>query len=125
MTRVPVTTDQIAAPVGPFSAAVRGTASLYLSGQIAQDPVTGNLIGADAQAQARQVFANVQAVLAAAGKSKEHVLRVTVYLADMADLAAVNAVYSEFFAPPYPARTAIAVAGLPLGALLEAEVIAS
>ena len=124
MSRIAVTTDRVAPPVGPYSAAVHGTASMFLSGQVAQDPATGQLVGADAETQARQVFANMRAVLAAANKTERDVLRVTLYLRDMADFAAVNAVYTEVFTPPYPARTAIAVLGLPLGALVEADVIA-
>jgi 2-iminobutanoate/2-iminopropanoate deaminase len=125
MTRQSISTDSIARPVGPFSAAVKGTAALYLSGQVAQDPDTGKLIGDDAATQARQVLTNVMSVLAAAGKSEADVLRVGLYLTDMTDFAAVNEVYGEFFTAPFPARTAIAVGGLPLGALVEADVVAS
>jgi 2-iminobutanoate/2-iminopropanoate deaminase len=123
MPRTPVTSDRIAPAVGPFSAAVLGTPSAYLSGQIAQDPTTGELVGDDAATQARQVLTNVMAVLDAAGKTERDVLRVGLYLTDMADFGAVNAVYQEFFTAPHPARTAIAVAGLPRGALVEADVV--
>lgn len=115
----------IARPVGPFSAAVRAAPQLFLSGQIGQDPETGQLVEGDATAQARQVFANVTSVLTAAGKTEMDVIRVAVYLTDMTDFAAVNEVYSDFFTAPYPARTAIAVSALPLGALVEADVVAS
>lgn len=123
MPRTPVTSDRIASPVGPFSAAALGTPTGFLSGQIAQDPATGGLVGDDAATQARQVLTNVLAVLDAAGKTEHDVLRVALYLTDMADFAAVNAVYEDFFSAPYPARTAIAVAGLPRGALVEADVV--
>jgi 2-iminobutanoate/2-iminopropanoate deaminase len=123
MPRTVVTPDPDATPVGPFSPAVAGTPALFLSGQVAEDRTTGAMVGEDAPTQVRQVLANVMAVLAAAGKSEADVLRVGLYLTDMADFAAVNAVYEEFFTPPYPARTAIAVAALPLGALVEADVV--
>jgi len=113
-----------ATPSGlPFSAAVEGTPVFFLSGQVGEDPETGELVGGGAAAQARQLLTNVLSVLAAIGKSEADVLRVGVYLADMADFAEVNAVYREFFTAPYPARTAIAVAALPLGALVEADVV--
>lgn len=116
---------RIATPVGPFSAGVRATPQLFLSGQIGQDPETGRLVEGDAKDQARQVFTNVMSVLDAAGKTETDVIRVAVYLTDMADFAAVNEVYSDFFTAPYPARTAIAVSALPLGARVEADVVAS
>jgi 2-iminobutanoate/2-iminopropanoate deaminase len=107
----------------PFSVAVEGTPTFFLSGQVGEDPATGALVDGGAAAQARQLLTNVMAVLAALGKSEADVLRVGVYLVDMADFAAVNAVYEEFFTAPYPARTAIGVAALPLGALVEADVV--
>ena len=107
----------------PFSAAVEGTPTFFLSGQVGEDAETGELVDGGAAAQARQLLTNVMATLAAIGKSEADVLRVGVYLADMADFADVNAVYQEFFTAPYPARTAIGVAALPLGALVEADVV--
>jgi 2-iminobutanoate/2-iminopropanoate deaminase len=118
---VPNTRDE--APPGPFSPAVTGTPTLFVSGQVGQDPETDELAADDAAAQARQALTNLQAVLSAAGKTEADVIRVGVYLADMADYAAVNAVYAEFFSAPYPARTAIAVAALPLGALVEVDAV--
>jgi 2-iminobutanoate/2-iminopropanoate deaminase len=118
-----VITDRIAPAVGPFSAATMGTPTGFLSGQLGQDPATGELVGQDAATQVRQVLHNVFAVLEAAGKSERDVLRVALYLTDMADFAAVNEVYTEFFTAPYPARTAIAVAALPRNALVEADVV--
>lgn len=123
MPRLPITDAAIAAPVGPFSAAVSASPQLFLSGQVGQDPATGKLVEGDVTAQARQVFTNIMAVLHAAERSEADVIRVGVYLTDMADFAAVNSVYSEFFTAPHPARTAIAVSALPLGALIEADVI--
>ncbi|MGY2093276.1 Rid family detoxifying hydrolase [Nocardia gipuzkoensis] len=122
MPRDIVTTDKIAQPVGPFSAAVRGDLTV-LSGQVAQDPATGALIDGDTAAQADQVLRNLTAVVEAAGKTLEDVVRVGVYLTDMADFAAINAVYTKHFHAPYPARTAIAVAALPLGAAVEMDAI--
>jgi 2-iminobutanoate/2-iminopropanoate deaminase len=85
MTKQAITTDRIAKPVGPFSPAVRDGDTLYLSGQVAQDPATGKLISGDVAAQTEQIFRNVAAVLQAALSSLEHVIKVTVYLADMKD----------------------------------------
>ena len=125
MARQAIEVANIATPVGPFSAAVHATPQLFLSGQIAQLPGTGRLVDGDAKAQARQVFTNVMSVLEAAGRTEADVIRVAVYLIDMTDFAAVNEVYAEFFSPPYPARTAVAVSALPLGARVEADVVAS
>jgi 2-iminobutanoate/2-iminopropanoate deaminase len=110
-------------PPGPFSPAVTVTPTLFVSGQVGLDPETNELAGADAATQARQALTNLQAVLGTAGKTEADVIRVGVYLADMADYAAVNAVYAEFFSAPYPARTAIAVTALPLGALVEVDAV--
>jgi 2-iminobutanoate/2-iminopropanoate deaminase len=118
---VPNTREE--APPGPFSPAVTGSPTLFVSGQIGQDPETDELAADDAVAQARQALMNLQAVLSSAGKTEADVIRVGVYLADMADYTAVNAVYAEFFSSPYPARTAIAVAALPLGALVEVDAV--
>lgn len=125
MPRDIVTSDDIASPVGPFSAAVRGTAALFLSGQVGQHPATGQLVKGGAAEQARQVFRNVESILQAAGKSFDDVLRVGLYLASMDDFAAVNTVYAETFTPPFPARTCIGGLSLPLGALVEADLLAT
>ncbi|MGW7024617.1 Rid family detoxifying hydrolase [Streptomyces decoyicus] len=125
MTRTEITTDEIAKPVGPFSAAVRAEQYTFVSGQVAQDPATGALIDGDVSAQTEQAFRNVSAVLKAAGKTLDDVVRVGVYLTDMADFAVVNAVYGQVFSAPYPARTAIGVAALPLGAAVEVDAIAN
>jgi 2-iminobutanoate/2-iminopropanoate deaminase len=104
--------------------AIRCDGFTFLSGQTAQDPATGALIDGDAAAQAEQILRNLGAVLEAVGKSLDDVVRVGVYLTDMADFAAVNAVYEAFFSRPYPARTTIAVAALPIGAAVEMDAIA-
>lgn len=121
--------DAISAPaappaVGPYSHAVRAGELLYLSGQTPLDPATGALVPGDVGAQTTQVFANLAAVLDAAGRSFDDVVKANVFLVDMADFAAMNAVYATVFAAPYPARSTVAVAGLPLGARVEIELIA-
>ena len=124
MHREIITTDRIAPSVGPFSAAVRAGDLLFLSGQVALDPASGNLVARDIGAQTEQIFANISAVLEAAGKSFDDVMKTTVYLADMKDFGAMNTVYARYFQTPYPARTTIQAAGLPLGAAVEIEVVA-
>jgi 2-iminobutanoate/2-iminopropanoate deaminase len=124
MRRELVTTDRIAPSVGPFSAAVRAGDLLFLSGQVALDPVAGKLVAGDIAAQTEQIFANISAVLEAAGKSFDDVMKTTVYLTDMKNFGAMNTVYARYFETPYPARTTIEVAGLPLGAAVEIEVVA-
>jgi 2-iminobutanoate/2-iminopropanoate deaminase len=124
MLREIITTDRIAPSVGPFSAAVRAGDLLLLSGQVALDPATGKLVAGDIGAQTEQIFANISAVLEAAGKSFDDVMKTTVYLMDMKDFAAMNTVYARYFRAPYPARTTIQAAALPLGAAVEIEVVA-
>jgi len=124
MTKRAVSTDKIAPPVGPFSAGIIGTPALYLSGQIGLDPRTATLVVGDVTDQTDQVLQNVQAVLDAAGRTLSNVIKINVYLADMRDFAAMNAAYERHFEAPYPARTTIQAAGLPLGALVEMEIIA-
>jgi 2-iminobutanoate/2-iminopropanoate deaminase len=120
----PITSDRVAKPVGPFSPAVRDGDRVYTSGQIAQDPATGKLIEGDVAAQTAQVLQNLEAVLHAADKSLADVVKVNVYLTDMRNFSEMNEVYARHFAAPYPARTTIAVAALPLGAIVEMEMIA-
>lgn len=119
-----VSAEGAPAAVGPYSHAIRTGGLLFCSGQVALDPETGTLVGDDAAAQAEQVFRNVRAVLAAAGTGLDRVVKTTVFLASMDDYKAVNAVYAEAFGGHRPARSAVAVAGLPVGALVEVEVIA-
>ncbi|MGH7629038.1 MAG: RidA family protein [Gemmatimonadales bacterium] len=119
-----VTAARIAPPVGPFSPAVRAGELVYLSGQVAQDPATGRLIPGDVTLQTEQVFRNAEAVLRAAGKSFADVVRVGVFLTDMADFQAMNAVFGRYFEPPYPARTTVGVVALPLGAAVEIDMVA-
>ncbi|MDB2243147.1 Rid family detoxifying hydrolase, partial [Halorubrum ezzemoulense] len=123
MTRQTITTDKIAPAVGPFSAAVRAGGFVFLSGQIALDPVSGKLIAGDAAMQTEQIFRNISAVLDAAGRSFADVVKTNIFLADMKDYAAMNTVYARHFEALFPARTAIAAAALPLGAAVEIEVL--
>lgn len=120
----PITSDRLAKPVGPFSPAVRDDDRVYTSGQVAQDPATGKLIAGGVAAQTEQIFHNLGVILRAAEKSLGDVVKVNVYLTDIADFAEMNGVYAKQFAPPYPARTTLGVAALPLGAAVEIEMIA-
>jgi 2-iminobutanoate/2-iminopropanoate deaminase len=113
-----------AVAVGPYSHAVACGELVYLSGQTPLDPATGALVAGGIAAQAEQCFRNLFAVLAGAGLSPDDVAKVNVYLVDMADFAAMNAVYERQFARPFPARTTIGVAALPLGARIEIELVA-
>lgn len=119
-----VHTSHAPAAIGPYSQALIADGLVFTSGQIALDPESGALRGADAAAQARQVFANLRAVLAASGSGLAQVVKTTVFLADMNDFAAVNAVYAEAFGEHKPARSTIQAARLPKDALVEIDCIA-
>ena len=123
MPRQPVATDQAPAAIGPYSQAVRSGSMLFLSGQIPLDPATGELVQGDITVQARRVFDNLRAVCAAAGGSLDQVVRVGIYLVDLGDFAAVNAVMAESFDAPFPARSTIGVSALPRGARVEVDAI--
>ncbi len=123
MSRHPIATDKAPAAIGPYSQAVRSGKTVFLSGQIPLDPATGQLVEGDIAAQSRRVFDNLQAVCQAAGGSLEDVMRIGIYLTDLGDFAAVNAVMAEYFSAPYPARSTIEVAGLPRGARVEVDAI--
>jgi 2-iminobutanoate/2-iminopropanoate deaminase len=123
--RETIRTAAAPAAIGPYAQAIAAGDYLFASGQIAIDPATGQLIDGGAEAQTRQVMANVAAVLAAAGVAFGDVVKTTIFLTDMADFAAVNAIYGESFAGgPVPARSTVAVAALPRGAAVEIEVVA-
>lgn len=123
--RQAVSTPHAPQAIGPYSQAVRMGDLLFLSGQIPLDPATGALIEGDIATQTRRVFQNLGAILEAAGASFAHVARTTVYLADMADFAAMNEVYATFFGSPAPARSTVQAAGLPKNARIEIDLIAS
>ena len=121
-----VITSAAPAPVGPYNQAVKAGGVLYCSGQIALDPASGAMVGdGDVEAETRQVLANLQAVLQEAGCTPQQVVRTTVFLADLADFAKVNALYAEVFgAGVSPARACVEVAALPKGARVEIDAIA-
>ncbi len=114
-----------ASAVGPYSHAAEQHGFVYLSGQTPVVPGTATLVAGGIAEQTRQCFANLAAVLSAAGLGFDDVVKCNVFLTDMADFAAMNAVYAEVFTEPYPARTTIGVAALPLGATVEIEMIAA
>lgn len=116
-------TENAPAAVGPYSQAMVSGGMVYTAGQIALDPATGALVGADVTEQSHRVMQNLAAVLAAAGSGLDKAVKTTCFLADMADFAAFNAVYAEYF-PNKPARSCVAVKTLPKNALVEVEVIA-
>ena len=119
-----VLTSNAPAPVGPYSQAVIHDGVAYLSGQVPLDPATGEIVGTDIETQTRQVLANLAAVLEATGSTWPQVLRVSVYLVDIADFPAFNAIYSETLGDARPARSTFQVAALPLGARVELDAIA-
>lgn len=119
-----ITTPSAPAAIGPYSQAIIANGMLYTSGQIPIDPQTGNIVSGGIEAQAHQAFTNVRNLVEAAGITMSHVVKVTVYMVDMADFATVNTIYEQYFTAPYPARSAVAVKQLPKGALIEIETIA-
>jgi len=121
--RQPIHSDHAPAAIGPYSQAVRAGNTVYLSGQIPLDPSTGVLVEGDIATQVRRAFDNLKAVCEAAGGSVDHVVRVGLYLLDLGEFAAVNAVMADYFSQPYPARSTIAVAGLPKGAAFEVDAV--
>ena len=123
MPRIAIHTDQAPAAIGPYSQAVRAGNTVYLSGQSPLDPATGELVAGDIQAQARRAFDNLRAVCEAAGGSLEQVARLGLYVTDLADFAAVNAVMAEYFDAPYPARSTIQVSALPKAAAFEVDAV--
>ena len=120
-----ISTTKAPAAIGPYSQGIKVGDLVYTSGQIPIDPVTGNFVEGGIKEQTRQSLTNVQAILKEAGLTMENVVKTTVFMADMNDFADMNTVYAEFFAEPYPARSAVAVKTLPKGALVEIEVVAA
>jgi 2-iminobutanoate/2-iminopropanoate deaminase len=112
------------AAIGPYSPAIRAGQLLFVSGQIPLDPVTGQLVSGDIASETRRVMENIKALLAAGGLDFPAVVRSTVYLTDLQDFAAVNAVYGAYFSEPFPARATVQVAALPRNARVEIDVIA-
>jgi reactive intermediate/imine deaminase len=121
----PIETDRAPIPRGPYSQAIRAGETIYVAGQVPVDPGTNQIVVGDAAAQARRVFENIKAILEAAGASMDRVVKTTIFLVDVNDFAAVNAVYAEYFTGTLPARSTVAVAALPGGgAKLQVDAIA-
>jgi len=123
MKRSIISSTEAPAAIGPYSQAVRVADTVYLSGQIALDPRSGQMVAGDISAQARQVFANLAAVADAAGGSLQQAVRIGIFLTDLNDFAVVNQVMEAVLQPPYPARATVGVAALPRGARVEADAI--
>lgn len=119
-----IATDEAPAAVGPYSQALYVGEQLYCSGQIALDPTTGEIVAGGFEAEARRVLDNLGAVLGAAGLGFADVVKVTIYLTDLGDFAALNALYADYFSQPYPARATVGVASLPKGAAVEIDLVA-
>ena len=124
MKREIIATDKAPAAVGPYSQAVRVADFVFTAGQIPLDPATGQIVEGGIEVQTRQALTNVSAVLQAAGTSLANVVKTTVFLADIGEFQAMNGVYAEFFGGAPPARSAVQVAALPLGARIEIEAVA-
>ncbi len=120
-----VLTDRAPKPLGPYSQAIRANGFLFVSGQIAIDPQTGELLGADVTAQTERVLENVKAILEAGGSNLHRVVKTSVFLKDMNEFAAMNEVYGRFFSIAPPARTTVQVARLPKDAHVEIEAVAA
>jgi len=124
MAKKAITTPKAKA-IGPYSAAIESGELVFVSGQIPLDPLTGKLVEGEIAAQTSQSLENLKTILAAAGLTFAHVVKTTIFLTSMGDFAAVNDVYKTYMAEPYPARSTIAVAALPMGAKVEIEMIAA
>ena len=123
MPREPIHSDRAPAAIGPYSQAVRAGDTVYCSGQVPFDPATGELVEGDITVQARRAFDNLRAVCEAAGGSFDDVMRVGLYLTNLGQFAAVNAVMADYFQAPYPARSTIEVSALPRGAAFEVDAV--
>ena len=121
--RTAITSPELTPPVGPFSQAIEVGGFIYFSGQVGQDPTTGKLVAGGISAETERVFGNLSVVLKAAGRSFDDVVRAGVYLANMNDFVAMNGIYARHFSQPFPARTTIGVAALPLGACVEIDLV--
>ena len=124
MTREAVQTENAPKAIGPYQQAIKANGFIYTAGQIPIDPKTGNLVEGDISAQTRQVLENLKAVLEAGGSALDRVVKATVFLKNMADFAAMNEVYAQYLGSAKPARSTVAVAELPRGALIEIDLVA-
>ena len=124
MTRQAISTNGAPAAIGPYSQGIRSGELVFCSGQVGLDPATGELVPGGVEAEAERALRNLQSVLDAAGLSFDDVVKTTIFLADIADFAAINAIYARFMPDPPPARSTFGVAALPKGARFEVEAIA-
>jgi 2-iminobutanoate/2-iminopropanoate deaminase len=124
MNREAIRTDAAPKAIGPYEQAIKIDGMVFTAGQIPLDPKTGNLVAGGIAAETRQVLENLKAVLAAAGSSIDRVVKATVFLKNMADFQAMNEIYAEYFSTSKPARSTVAVAELPRGALVEIDLVA-
>jgi 2-iminobutanoate/2-iminopropanoate deaminase len=123
MSKSAITSLELSPPVGPFSQAVKVDGFIYFSGQVGQDPATGKVVEGGVEAETERVFQNLAALLKAAGRGFDDVVRAGVYLTSISDFAAMNGVYAKHFSQPFPARTTIGVAALPLGGRVEIDLV--
>jgi 2-iminobutanoate/2-iminopropanoate deaminase len=123
VSKTAITSPELSPPVGPFSPAIKVDGFIYFSGQVGQDPTTGKLVAGGIHAETERVFQNLSAVLKAAGKGFDDVVRAGVYLTNMSYYVALNGIYARHFSQPFPARTVIGVAALPLGACVEIDLV--
>jgi 2-iminobutanoate/2-iminopropanoate deaminase len=121
----PISTPDAPAAIGPYSQAIRSGNLLFIAGQTSVDPATGKVVPGGPAAEAEQCLKNIRAILLAAGMDMQNVVKVTVFLTDMAHFASVNEVYAKAFSAPFPARACVAVRALPLGCLVEIEAVAA
>ena len=123
MSKTAITSPELAPPAGPFSQAIKVDGFLFLSGQVGQDPATGKVVEGGIEAETERIFQNLSAVLKAAGRSFDDVVRAGVFLTNIGDFAAMNGIYAKYFSQPFPARTTIQAAALPLVASVEIDLI--
>jgi len=123
MSKTAITSPELSPPVGPFSQAVDVGGFIYFSGQVGQDAATGKVVEGGIAAETERVLQNLSAVLKAAGRSFDDVVRAGVFLTSLNDYATMNGIYAKYFTPPFPARTTIAAAALPLGACVEIDLV--
>ena len=123
MNKIAITSPELTPPVGPFSQALKVDGFIYFSGHVGQDPTTGKLVTGGIATETERVFQNLSSVLKAAGKGFDDVVRAGVYLTNMSDYATLNGIYAKHFSQPFPARTVIGVAALPLGACVEIDLV--
>ena len=123
MSKTAIVSPELAPPVGPFSQAIKIDGFLFLSGQVAQDPATGKVVEGGIVSETERVFQNLSAVLKAAGKSFDDVVQARVFLTSISDFGAMNGIYARYFSQPFPARTTIGAAEVPLGACVEIDLV--